>query len=67
MLKHFNDLFDYSFTSQMEKRLDQVAEGNENWKQVLRDMWTSYKDRYQDLSAKQGLKGKDVEHNSKVK
>ncbi len=64
MLKHFNDLFDYGFTSQMEKRLDQVAEGKENWKQVLRDMWASYKDRYEDLSAKQGLKG---EPNSKVK
>ncbi len=64
MLKHFNDLFDYGFTSQMEKRLDQVAEGKENWKQVLRDMWASYKDRYQDLSAKQGLKG---EPNNKVK
>jgi DNA topoisomerase-1 len=59
MLKHFNDLFDYSFTSQMEKRLDQVAEGSESWKQVLRDMWASYKDRYEDLSSKQGLKAKD--------
>lgn len=67
MLKHFNDLFDYGFTSQMEKRLDQVAEGKENWKQVLRDMWASYKDRYEDLSAKQGLKAKDGEPNSKVK
>jgi DNA topoisomerase I len=59
MLKHFNDLFDYSLTSQMERRLDQVAEGSESWKQVLRDMWASYKDRYEDLSAKQGLKAKD--------
>jgi DNA topoisomerase-1 len=56
MLKHFNDLFEYGFTSQMEKRLDQVAEGTEPWKQVLRDMWASYKDRYQDLSSKQQLK-----------
>ena len=67
MLKHFNDLFDYSFTSQMEKRLDQVAEGSEQWKQVLRDMWASYKDRYEDLCSKQSLKAKDGEQNAKVK
>jgi DNA topoisomerase-1 len=56
MLKHFDDLFDYSFTAQMEKRLDQVAEGLEQWKQVLKDMWQSYKDRYNDLSSKQQIK-----------
>lgn len=67
MLKHFNDLFDYSFTSQMEKRLDRVAEGNEVWKDVLRDMWASYKDRYNDLSSKQSIKTKDGESNAKVK
>jgi DNA topoisomerase-1 len=67
MLKHFNDLFDYSFTSQMEKRLDQVAEGSEQWKQVLRDMWASYKDRYEDLCSKQSLKAKEGEQNAKVK
>lgn len=67
MLKHFNDLFDYGFTAQMEKRLDQVAEGLEQWKQVLRDMWTSYKDRYEDLCSKQSLKTKDGEQNAKVR
>jgi DNA topoisomerase I len=59
VLKHFNDLFDYGFTAQMEKRLDQVAEGSEQWKQVLRDMWASYKDRYEDLCSKQSIKAKD--------
>ena len=47
--KHFNDLFAYDFTAQMEKRLDAVAEGKEEWKGVLRDTWGSYKDRYQTL------------------
>jgi DNA topoisomerase-1 len=67
MLKHFNDLFDYGFTSQMEKRLDQVAEGKEAWKQVLRDMWSSYKERYEDLSSKQQIKTKEGETNARIK
>jgi DNA topoisomerase-1 len=46
LLANFEDLFAYEFTSKMEKRLDDIAEGKEEWKQVLRDTWSSYKDRY---------------------
>jgi hypothetical protein len=47
----FADLFDYGFTAQMESRLDKIAEGTELWKQVLRDTWESYKERYETLKA----------------
>jgi len=43
---HFGHLFEYKFTSQMENRLDLVEKGQEAWKQVLRDTWASYKDKY---------------------
>ena len=45
-LKDFSQLFDYSFTSTMEKRLDLVAEGKDSWKTVCSDIWASYKDIY---------------------
>jgi DNA topoisomerase-1 len=51
MLHHFEDLFAYGFTARMEKRLDAIADGQEEWKQVMRDMWQSYKDRYDALSS----------------
>ena len=58
LTEHFDDLFDYSFTAQMESRLDKIAEGTEEWKQVLRDTWSAYKDRYQVLkSAKSTVAG----------
>jgi DNA topoisomerase-1 len=53
-LSHFQDLFDYTFTASMESRLDQIAEGQELWKQVLRDTWSSYKERYSTLSKAPG-------------
>lgn len=46
---HFQDLFKYEFTAHMESRLDAIAEGREVWKQVLRDTWATYKDRYESL------------------
>ena len=46
---HFGHLFEYKFTSQMENRLDLVEKGQEAWKQVLRDTWASYKDKYADM------------------
>lgn len=49
-LKHFADLFDYGYTAGLETRLDHVSEGKEPWKSVLKETWTSYKDRVTALS-----------------
>jgi len=46
---HFGHLFEYTFTSQMETRLDRIEKGQEAWKQVLRDTWATYKDKYQTM------------------
>ena len=66
IIKHFDDLFNYGFTSQMEKRLDKVAEGDD-WKQVLRDMWDSYKERYEELNSKNGANGAKVKEFNGIK
>ena len=49
MITHFDDLFAYDFTKHMEQRLALVAEGQESWKQVIKDMWCTYKERYNTL------------------
>ena len=51
LLQHFDDLFAYGFTATVEAQLDHVAQGLTPWKQVLQDMWSLYKDRYQTLSS----------------
>jgi DNA topoisomerase-1 len=53
-VNHFGDLFDYGFTAGMEARLDAIAAGTEPWKQVLKDTWNSYKDRYEELQSDKG-------------
>ena len=62
MLNHFDDIFNYDFTSRMEQRLDLIAEGKEEWKAVVRDTWMSYKDRYTVLNVKSERKTKEIEH-----
>jgi len=37
--KHFDEIVDSSFTSKMEETLDKIAEGKENWQEVL---WKFY-------------------------
>lgn len=53
-LEKFPDLFSFDFTATMETRLDKIAEGNEPWKKVLEDTWSSYKDRYETLKVSGG-------------
>lgn len=57
LLTHFEDLFTYDFTAHMERRLDQIAEGTEHEKQLLRDTWASYQVRYEALLAQPSIKG----------
>jgi DNA topoisomerase-1 len=54
-LKHFADLFDYGYTAGLETRLDHISEGKEAWKSVLKETWTSYKDRVTTLSTVTGV------------
>jgi DNA topoisomerase-1 len=54
-VREFPQLFAYDFTAQMEARLDAVARGDEVWKEVCRDTWGSYKDKYEILMDKASI------------
>ncbi len=38
----FGRYVQYSFTADLEEKLDEVAEGSMGWKQLLRDFWTDF-------------------------
>lgn len=50
MKDYFKDIVDIKFTADMEEDLDKVAEGDENWKNLLNEF---YKDFKSELSAAQ--------------
>jgi DNA topoisomerase-1 len=38
----FPPIMDVTFTAQMEDQLEQVAEHNKNWKEIIRDFWRDF-------------------------
>ncbi len=42
LVESFNDLMDYGFTAQMEEQLDEIANGEKNWKEVLNQFYGSF-------------------------
>ena len=42
MQDYFSDIVDTEFTADMENRLDEVEEGKQDWKQVLRDFYPGF-------------------------
>ena len=41
----FEHLMDYSFTANMEETLDEIAEGDKNWKDVLDEFYADFSDQ----------------------
>jgi len=42
LVEHFPEIVDIKFTANMEKELDEIAEGNESWKTILKDFYTPF-------------------------
>ncbi len=42
MSRYFSDIVDTEFTASMESRLDAVEEGQEDWKQILREFYPEF-------------------------
>ncbi len=40
--ENFAPIMDVTFTAQMEDQLEQVAEDNKNWKELIRDFWRDF-------------------------
>lgn len=58
MIERFSDVIDVEFTANMEKRLDEIEEGNIHWKQVLRDFYGNF--HHAMTEAEEALEGKRI-------
>lgn len=42
LVKHFEEIFDYDYTAKLEKDLDEIERGQENWVHALRDFYSEF-------------------------
>jgi DNA topoisomerase-1 len=55
LVENFSDVINVEFTAQIETEFDKVAEGNENWKNVIREFYTPFEQTVQKVE-------KELEH-----
>ncbi|CAO1664781.1 MULTISPECIES: type I DNA topoisomerase [Salinicola] len=56
LVESFNDLLDYGFTARMEDRLDEVAEGHEQWQKLLDAFYADFKQKLERAEGEDGMR-----------
>jgi DNA topoisomerase-1 len=51
LVEHFPDVMSVNFTAQMEKRLDSIADGENNWVSVIHDFYQPFSERVKKAEA----------------
>ncbi|GAA0310573.1 type I DNA topoisomerase [Psychrobacter aestuarii] len=59
LTESFPDLMDYTFTAALEDKLDHVAEGEQDWKDVLDNFYTDFKIKLEHAKDKDGMRPND--------
>ena len=54
LVENFSELMNYSFTAEMEEKLDSIARGEKNWKQVLDSFYQDFSHKLDAAEAEQG-------------
>ena len=67
LVEHFPDIFNVQFTAGMEKELDLVEEGKDDWVKVVRDFYGPFNKTIESLKGKQkAIKASMVEETDEV-
>lgn len=60
LMESFDDLMDYGFTANMEEALDQVAQGDKNWRQLLDEFYADFSQQLDTASRQdKGMRAND--------
>ncbi len=60
LVESFDDLMDYSFTANMEESLDDVAQGEKNWRQLLDEFYADFSKKLEQAQSKEkGMRAND--------
>ena len=51
LVAHFDKVLDFGFTAQVESEFDDIAEGKEDWTEMIKDFYTGFHDTVEDVAA----------------
>jgi DNA topoisomerase-1 len=49
LVEHFSSILDYHFTAKVEENFDNIAEGKEEWKKIMKDFYAKFHPRVEDV------------------
>jgi DNA topoisomerase I len=49
LVEHFKDILEYNFTAKVEEDFDDIAEGKEDWKKMMKDFYTKFHPQVEDV------------------
>ena len=49
LVDHFENILDYNFTAKVEQDFDDIAEGKEKWKKMMKDFYDKFHPRVEDV------------------
>jgi len=49
LVEHFTSILDYNFTAKVEQDFDDIADGKEEWKKVMKDFYEKFHPRVEDV------------------
>ncbi|MBA6153271.1 type I DNA topoisomerase [Gelidibacter maritimus] len=49
LVNHFGSILDYNFTAKMEADFDEIAEGKEDWKKMMKDFYKDFHPQVKDV------------------
>ncbi len=50
LVNHFSNILDYNFTAKVEQSFDDIAEGNEEWTQMMRNFYSDFHPQVLDVA-----------------
>ena len=59
LVENFDDLMDYGFTASMEEKLDEIAEGEINWTDVLDNFYQGFQEKLDKAGSEDGMRPND--------
>lgn len=49
LVKHFESILDYNFTAKVEDKFDDIAEGKEDWREMMKDFYIGFHPQVEDV------------------